>query len=645
MSAIAGLIRLDEASVDRTAVVRMMGLIAPAGADAQHAWFGSGAGLAHALLRITPEDVLERQPLVDAASGDVLLFDGRIDNREDLARELSVSMAELARLSDSDLVLRACLRWDVAAVEHLVGDFAMAVWQPARRRLWMARDPLGHRPLFWHRQDGFFAFASMPKALFAVPGVPRALCEERLAVHLALLPQRGPETFFKDVFRVEPASLMVLHEGRITSRRYHRFDHVQELVLPRDDDYVEALREQLDRAVGARLRVNGPIAAQLSSGFDSSTIVATAARLLAQRNQGLIAYTALPREGFAGAVPRGRHADESAGAQALAKRFSNIEHVLVRSTDGTLMGDLRSRTESLDRPSFNPCNMPWWNAILADAQSRGVKSLLQGQMGNMTISYDGMPGLGALVGSGHWLQWWREAGAVRRVQKRGWPGLALQSFGPFVPRPLWMLLEALRRNSRKLTDYTALNPSFVDRMKIQDRARGLGWDLSYRPWADGRRMRIAVLERQDPTEIYLQANTDAGLDLREPLSDVRLIAFCLSVPDRQYLHEGENRWLLRRLMADVLPPEITESRTKGLQSADWYETMADEMPRLREELANLAAHGGVGEYLDLDSMTKALDAWPTTGFATENTVGTYRLKLLRGIAAGEFIRYVDDNNR
>ncbi len=644
MTAIAGLIRLDGGPVDGATIARMGSVLESCGPDSQKHWQGGGSALLRTLLRVTPEDALDRQPLVDPASRDVLVFDGRIDNRDELARELGIAAAEVVRMADSELVQRACLCWDVEAVDHLLGDFALAVWQPTRRRLWLARDPVGHRPLFWHRQPGFFAFATLPKALFAIPGVPRAICEERLADHLALLPHRGPESFFKDVFRIEPGTLLILDDGRPSVRRYHSFDDIAPLRLARDEDYVEALREQLDRAVGSRLRALGPIATQLSSGFDSATVTAVAARLLAARNQSLIAYTAVPREGFAGANERGRHGDEGPGAKALAARFPNIEHVLIRPDGRSIVAGIQDHLQRHDSSPRNPCNMTWADAINEDAARRGVKAILVGQRGNMTISYDGLPRLGALVGSGRWLEWRREMAAVHRVQKRRWRGLLALSFGPFMPRPLWAFGQKLRGRGTDLGEYTAFHPEFAERAQPLERARSKGWDLSYRPWADGRQMRIAVLGRVDPGEHFAATNVMSGLELRDPLADIRLISFCLSVPDRQFLHEGQDRWLLRRLMQDVLPPEILQAHTKGLQAADWHETFASDLPRLREEMARLVAHGGVGRFLDLDRMTRELEAWPEQGFSKASVVRTYRLRMLRGLATGAFIRHIDDNN-
>lgn len=646
MSAIAGIIRFDRQPVDRSALDRMQAVLEPYGPDAQHQWRHEGAGLMRTLLRITPEDSLDQQPLVTTDAACVLVFDGRLDNREELAEELGLPHAVSAHLADSELVGLACQRWDMQAVNHLYGAYALAVWQPLCQRLWLARDPLGQRPLFWYRQDRFFTFASLPKALFCVPGVPRELCEARMLDYLALLPQKGPESNFKDVFRVEPGQLLILEDGQVSSRRYHHFDALCELKLPHDSDYLEAFQGHLQRAIANCVRSSGPIAAQLSSGFDSSTVTALAARQLSQCDLRLNAFTSAPREGFDGPVPKGRHGDESAGAKALAACFPNIDHEVVRSGVGdvSFMDEQLAGIEAADAITQAPGNIIWLNAIYRRAQAHGCKVLLTGQLGNMSISYTGETYLAALFRRGSWRSWWRELCAYRVTHRRSRSALIGKSIVPSLPRPVWRWLAIRLSRDASLKDYSAIRADWLGRAELADRVRRSGWDLSYQPWHDGRKMRIAVIERVDLGEYFLAANL-YGLELRDPTCDLRLMEFCLSVPDHQYLRNGETRWLLRRMMADTLPREITAATSKGYQDADWYEGIARELPRLREELQQLAKHPRVVQMLDVDGLRELLDNWPESGWEKTSVINSHRLKLLRGLAAAQYIRYIEGSNR
>lgn len=644
MTAIAGIIRFDQAPVDRDTLDRMVNQLRIYGRDAQHTHLGDGAGFLRTLLRITPEDSLDRQPLIHPSTRTLMLFDGRLDNREELAEALGIAKPDLKMMADSDVALRACLQWDTAAVDRLLGDFAMACWNPRQRRLWLARDALGTRPLYWHKAPTFFAFSSMPKGLFVIPGIQRAICEERLHDYLCLLPMIGPESFFKDVYRIEPGQFLVLDGATVRTQRYHAWDPERELRLANDDEYLEAFREQVDRAVSCRLRSTGLVASHLSSGFDSSTVTAVAARLLAEQGKPLIAYTAVPRVGFDGAVPKGRHGDEGPAACALAARLPNLEHHLERTTGITPLDSLERDIQGLDRPPLNPANRIWLRAIEYKAQSRGAKVLLTGDMGNMTISYAGMEYLANLVSHGEWKAWFHEVCNIKMSQPRTrWRGLFLKSWGPFIPANIWKLIRIFSgEDLLDITDYTAIHPNFMLSIDHESRVKQTGWDLSYRPWADGRQMRIAVLERHDLADYKMLSNI-IGLDLRDPATDRRLVEFCLAIPESQYLHRGQNRWLLRRLMGGVLPPDILSACTTGYQAADWYESTALALANIKEELQKQNS-ANLKRFLDVESLKDLVVKWPESGWGGRQNERLYRQKLLRGLSVGAFVRIIESNN-
>lgn len=645
MSAIAGLIQLDASAIDRSSLQRMQTLLTPYGRDAQHSWHQQNAGLSRALLRITPEDSLDQQPLWRAANKFAMVFDGRIDNRDELCEKLGIDISQAALMADSELVYQACLRWDTETPKHLLGDFALACWEPQRQRLWLARDPLGMRPLYWHQQDSLLAFATMPKALFAIPGLTKAISEEQLHDYLCLIPMTGPKTLYKDVYRVEAGQLAVFENGQVNTQFYHRFDPDYELTLDSDQAYVDALREQLEQAVNRRLRSNGPIGAELSSGLDSSTVTATAAELLAKRNQSLTAFTAVPREGFDGPVIRGRHADESVGASALVKRFNNIEHTLIRTGDTTPLDQLQEVVELLDRPPFNICNMGWWIAIRKNAAQRGIKVLLTGSMGNFSISYEGYPYLAWLLRKGRWVTLYRVCkGLIQHQPSLKWRNLLRPCLAPLWPNFIWRLREAARGRILSLTKYSAISPAWSKQLGTQQRAKQAGVDTSFQPAWQGRQQRIQSINMMENGDYNALANT-FGIEMRDPTADVRLIEFCLAIPESQYVGGGQFKWLLMRLMKDVLPPEILNVKTRGLQSADWHEQLDNAVPQIREELEKLKAHGSAGDYLDIESLEKSLDEWPShDALDSQEAELRYRTRMLRGLSVGRFVRYADEQN-
>jgi asparagine synthase (glutamine-hydrolysing) len=410
--------------------------------------------------------------------------DVRLDNRDDLAAELGLTSAETQLLCDAAILLEAFTHWGEGALTRLVGDFAFVLWDSRDRRFLLARDFLGQRPLYYHSGRDFFAFASMPKGLHALAEVPYRPDELLVAELLVRIPQRGPRSFFADIARVEPGHVVTVTRGGSASRRYWRPQRPNGTRLSRSD-YVEGLRHHLDQATQSRLRgVNGAVATHLSAGFDSSMVTATAARLLAPRGGKVIAFTAVPRAGYA--IKKNLLIDEGPLAAATAAMYSNIEHVLIRSGHRSPLDELDRGFYLCQRPLVNVCNEVWTSAIDRAAQARKLTVLLVGNMGNMTASWDGRELLCELLLAGRFVRLWQAAWALFQKGYVCRRALLIETFGPFMPARLW--LWANRRFLQSLpgiSDYSAIRPDRFTELNLAALARARGLDFSFQPWTDG----------------------------------------------------------------------------------------------------------------------------------------------------------------
>src|SRR5262249_47554498 len=210
MTALAGLWRFDGRPDTAENCARMLAVQKLYGPDHGAQWLDNSVALGRRLMRVLPEDVFDRQPLIGGEGRYVLVADVRLDNRDELTDALRISASQARTLCDAAILLAAIERWDESCVEHLVGDYAFAAWNGARRRLVLARDPLGQRPLHYHRDNKFFAFASMPKGLHALPDVPYAPDEDRIAEFLMVIPETRTKSFFVGIERVEPGHVVTL---------------------------------------------------------------------------------------------------------------------------------------------------------------------------------------------------------------------------------------------------------------------------------------------------------------------------------------------------------------------------------------------------------------------------------------------------
>jgi asparagine synthase (glutamine-hydrolysing) len=596
-------------------------------------------------MRLLPEDAFDCQPLIGGEGRYVLVADLRLDNRDELCAVLRIPAPRARTLSDAAILLAALERWDETCLEHLVGDYAFAAWDGARRRLLLVRDPLGQRPLHYHRCNKFFAFASMPKGLHALPGVPYAPDEERIAESLALMPEAGTRSFFVGIERIEPGHLAVVTANGVCSRQ-HWQPRRRHITLRRPEDYSDALRDLLDQAVQCRLRGTKDVGALLSGGLDSGAVVATAARLLAPSDGRVIAFTGVPREGYDGPSPPNCIVNEGPYAAATAALYPNIEHVLVRS-DGRLPLDELDRNFFLfDRPLLGISNLGVSLNLANAMRKRNLRVSLGGQFGNLGLSYSGNELLPELFCSGQWLHLWREARAFVAVGRARWRHVFATTFGPWCPPWLWVWLKKISSGyAREVSEYTAINPCRFAELDIPARARARNYDLVNRPWKDGFAMRLWAIQRSDPGNYSKGALGGWQIDQRDPTADVRLLEFCLAVPTEQFFRNGIQRSLARRALADRLPKQVLDETRRGLQSPDWHEDLTAVRGRIAEELDRLESCPAATRALDQPRLRRLTENWPSSGWERDEVIMSYRLALLRAISTGHFLRKATGSNR
>ena len=644
MTALAGRWNFDGAPGAAAACARMLRAQEMFGPHDSAQWDGGEIALGRRLYRTLPEDVHDRGPLTGQGGASVLVADLRLDNRDELTRALQISAERARALADADILMSAWERWGLDLFDRLVGDYAFALWDETNHRLVLARDPLGMRPLHYHRGQNFIAFASMPKGLHALPEVPRAPDEDRVAEFLALLPEDGTASFFKGVERVEAGCVAIVTPTGVAQRRHWQPTR-KTIKLASTGDYAEALRHHLDQAVRSQLRGAGDVAAHLSSGFDSSAVATSAARILAPSGGGVVAFTAVPREGYDGAAPPGRHGDEGPIAARTAALYPNMEHVLIRTGGRTPLDSLDRNFLIYDRPMLNLCNDVWVGAINDAARERGLSVMLTGQMGNMSISYEGAALLPSLMGRGRLISWFRESlGAVRRGEM-GWRGALASTVRPYLPAPAraWYN-RAFHGREVGIASYSAIRADLAARLDIPARARARGLDLTYRPRKDGFESRLWGLRRVDLGNYVKGALGGWGIDQRDPTADRRLIEFCLAVPEEQYRSGGETRALARRAFAGQVAPEVISMRGKGYQGVDWHEGFTAARGAVAKEIARLKGCGPAATAIDLARLERLVEDWPQDGWEQPQVNAEYRLALLRAVSVGHFLRKASGSN-
>lgn len=626
---------------------RMLRPLAMYGGDASSQMSSSALAMGWRQLRLLPEDRFDSQPI--RGSGFLLVADLRLDNRSHLIHELGIhSPSEIA---DSAVLVEAWRRWGAELLEHIEGAFSFAIFNEQKQELLLARDRTGERPLFYaisESSSNDFAFASMPKGLHPAPFAGCEINEDYAIRYVTGLTIPIGQTIFRRIQRLPPGSALRVRNGKVEKWQYWRPNALPPLSLPRERDYIEALRDRLDHAVEVRLRTTGEVGAQLSGGLDSSSVTATAARLLQARGRGLTAYTAVPRTGFsADEDASGRFDNEGPAAAEVAGMYPNIRHVLVDSSAGNLLDALELNNTLYDHPCYTPNNEVWTNAIMSRARAAGVTLLLNGSSGNSTISNEGLAGLSAMFRSGKWLRLLQMGWQIRKSRSASARTIVRNALWPFLPFSLRQLTDPHIRNFS--FDYSPVHPDLAHRFDLKNRAL----HKFFPGPSTGRPMLEHLLQYGDLSEVSMAAQAGWSMDYRDPTYDRSIIEFCLTIPLEEFLRGGRLRSLARRAMADRLPASTLARTARGRQSADWYYSMSPLRARMLAEVRELEASPLASRILDVRRMRRLVETWPDPGtdlfpghFDDQPEIqASYHLALTRGLSMGNFLRKYDPEYR
>jgi asparagine synthase (glutamine-hydrolysing) len=313
MCGIAGVVNWDGPRPDERVVRRMIGLVRHRGPDAAGVYLDGAAGLAHARLSIV-DLAGGKQPMTNEDGALWVTFNGEIFNHVELHRELEACGHRFATRSDTEVILHAFEEWGEQCVTRFNGQWAFAIWDTRLQRLFLSRDRLGVRPLFYTTAGQSFLFASEVKSLLAHPGVTAQIDPLGLSQTFTTWATVPPQTIFRDVFECPPAHSMVVDRSQLTVRRYWEIDYAIESPARSEQEYADEALDLLVDAARLRLRADVPVGAYLSGGLDSSLTAALIRK-----------YTDAPLKTFSVTFEDAEF-DESQYQQDVVRRLGTTHH-------------------------------------------------------------------------------------------------------------------------------------------------------------------------------------------------------------------------------------------------------------------------------------------------------------------------------
>lgn len=562
MSVQFGRWNIDGLPADQDYLAKAGQMLAPYGPDGGGAYIKDNVGILYRAFHTTKESRKETQPFL-TPSGAVLTWDGRLDNRTEFVRELGEALT--AGATDVEMVAAAYEAWGTDCFAKLIGDWALSIWDPQERMVFLAKDFLGSRHLYYAVEDRQITWCTVLDPLLLMRENCTEINEEYIAGWLGFFPA-AEHTPYRNIHSVPPSCHVRFHEGHAVIRKYWSFDAHRKVRHRSDREYEEHFRSVLAESVRRRLRSHVPVLAELSGGIDSSSIVCIADSLLAKGTHGAPRVDTVSY--YHDAEPNWN--ERPFFSLVEQQRGREGHRIAVNFEDSVKFRYERGRFAATPGAACHPGGAA--GQFLACLNSHGYRVVLSGIGGDEVLG--GVPNptaeLADFFASFSLLTLGRQLKAWALAKRKPLLHLLADTLKAFLPVALvgvqehkrtllWLHAEFAHRNFMVLQGYpTRLTlfgaaPSFTDNLSTLDALR--------------RQLACSVLAAAPPHE------------RRYPYLDRDLLEFLYAVPREQLVRPRQRRSLMRRALAGIVPDEILNRKRKAFVARGPLTALSAELQR------------------------------------------------------------------
>jgi asparagine synthase (glutamine-hydrolysing) len=524
MCGIVGWVDHAVSLVNKTEILQTMAAkLAHRGPDDEGFWLDHHAALGHRrLVVVDPEG--GRQPMTAAIGSEnfVLVYNGELYNTEDIRQVLLAKGYTFDGWSDTEVLLKSYIEWGENCLSRLNGIFAFAVWDVQNEKLFLARDRIGVKPLFYSRQGSSFLFASEIKAILAHPGVSAKVNREGLSEIFALGPARNPgHGVFAGIHEVKPGAWMTVERSEIRTKQYWSLiSHGHEDSLARTTDKV---RELVYDAVKRQLVSDVPLCTLLSGGLDSSAITAIAAEVYKNEKKQRVQTFSID---YVGNEQHFRASELQPDADApwikIVSDYLDTRHAAYLADTPELVEALFPAVIARDLPGMTDVDSSLW--LFSHWIKKQATVGISGECADEV--FGGYP-------------WFRQTGEVNTFP---W-SRHLQSRVKYYSTELLELIKPGEYVAQRYQEALEEVPRFKGDQPFDDAMREMFY-LNLTRWMP------VLLDRKD------RMSMAAGLELRVPFCDHRLVEYVWNVPWEMKNFRNREKGLLRQALTGMLPDDV-----------------------------------------------------------------------------------------
>jgi len=559
-------------------IEKVSAFLAPYGPDSNESYSKGGVKILYDAFHTTKESRRETQPHI-SASGAVITWDGRLDNRAELVIELRDSLTIAS--TDVAIVAAAYEKWGANCFAKLIGDWALSIWNPNNRLLVLAKDPIGTRHLYYSIDKDQVTWCTILDPLVLFAGKTFAICEEYIAGWFSSRPA-AHLTPYVGIHAVPPSSSVLLRLGKHIVSKYWNFDPAKKIRYRTDAEYEEHFRVVFAEAVQRRLRSDSPVLAELSGGMDSSSIVCMADNIIAR---GAVetpwintlswyndADPTLDERPYFTKVEekRGRtgcHIDLGARSQK-EESEADSEHSFMSEFESDR---LAATPVSNRRPSSE-----LFKQSLAYMRSQGHRVVLSG-IGGEEATGGGvptpMPALQNLLARGRFVTLVRQLNAwAAKMQKPRLPLLREAIRGFLFPTTVDILRD------------TSSLPWFDSGFALRHRVALCGYPSKIKVFGPLPSFQYNI-EALNAVQRFLgscQPYSELLREVRYPYLDRDLLEFAYAIPREQLVGVGRRRHLMKRALVGIVPDELLNRRQEAFVPQEQKEELSAEWPSMLE---------------------------------------------------------------
>ncbi len=585
-------------------------------------------GFGHMLTYNTPEAVNESMPKWVEAAQLMFVAEGRLDNRDELFGALDVPAGERGVMPDGDLMFKAYLKWGENCVDRLMGKWSFAAFHTDEQRLFIARDKWDYSDIEYYADDNIFTFSTSEKGLLPLPFIKKEIDELMIARLLVVWSGDYDKSFIKGIKHLLPSHTLRVTREKAELHRYWNYADIRVHEGLKFEAYVENLLDSFNKAVACRLRSYKPVAATLSGGMDSSSVCVLAAEQLAKQGQRLRTYSHVPQFPSSNTLSEHQFGDEQPYIETVVEAAGNIDPTFLNSAGISPLEGINEAVRLYGVPFHGACNAYWIVDIFKTAAKENYGTMLMGEFGNSTISWNGI----------------EDALPAGEILKRyGIIGLAKKKLLKpilFGNTPFAHIYKRMTFGKQPWNNISYCTKAFEESLDLAKKIKASDFDPTFRyHYSDPKKQAIRIFDVNVSRLLSGSAiGCETGLELRDPTGDTRVIESALAIPHELFFGEM-NKWVLRTMMKDRLPDMVRLNTKKGKQSSDVparLYTHRDEMDRI---FADMKA-SGFGEIVDME---RILTEWEKLKADCDNYPVGQASHFLRPVAAFVMYRMIDSS--